>query len=108
MRQSCHFERLVTAEGPRIAPPVKAKNRAHDAETLIYLSEQDEACVRGNLGHLKIYHDCRVEFGSNCLPLPISLDSGLFPLPYHEVEPEEHTLSVYQPNNPGMTRYFRR
>jgi len=28
-----------------------------DAETLVYLSQQKETCVRGDLGPLKIYHD---------------------------------------------------
>ena len=34
-----------------------------DAKTLVYLSEQQDTRVRGNLGSVKIYHDRTIEFG---------------------------------------------
>jgi hypothetical protein len=82
-------------------------DRTQDPESLVYLSQQEEIRVRGNLSLLKICHDCRIEFRSNCLSLLfttpghlISLDSGIFPSPYHGVDRKNIHFFVIPPNNP--------
>src|SRR5208283_940272 len=77
-----HLKLRVFAVNPGSGILQVTPDWTQDAETLVYLSQQKETCVRGNLGTLKIYHDCRIEFGSNCFSL-------LFTTPGHLI-----TLSV--------------
>jgi hypothetical protein len=82
-------------------------DRTQDPETLVYLSQQEEIRVRGNLSLLKICHDCRIEFRSNCLfcssPHPdISFPSTAVYFPHHimGLTGRIYIFFVIPPNNP--------
>lgn len=88
-------------------PPVHSRLDPRCRNARISLSATGTR-VRGNLSPLKIYHVCRIEFGSNCLSLLfttpghlISLDSGLFQSPYHGVDLKNIHFFVHPPNNRG-------
>jgi len=79
-----------------------------NAETLVYLPQQQETRVLGDLSLLKIYYDSRIEVGSNCLSLlfttpvhPITLDVTLFTPPYQMVAVKNIHFYVCRRNNPG-------
>gem|GEM_PF-2024770 len=79
-----------------------------DPETLVYGPQQQESCVRCNLGPLKIHHDGTVKLWANCLTFlfttpdhHITLDNGLFPSPYQAFARKNRDLVVLPPNDPG-------
>ena len=78
-----HLKQRVFAVNPGPGVHNLVLDWTQDAETLVYLPQQEKTRVRGDLGPLKIYHDGTVKFRPNCLVLlfttpahPITLNIG--------------------------------
>jgi hypothetical protein len=91
-------------------PTIKcASRRWNDPKRSSICSEQEETCIRDDLGRPKINHDRPIEFRSNCLSsvfttsgYPITLNVTISPPPYQMVDRKIIHFWVSTPNNPGL------